>query len=204
MTKQELLIKYYESIHDNDLSTIILEPKMDANQIWTSGWGHAIVDPLNKQFVKGASSKDRAYQLGTVTLEQANQNFIVDNGIFTNGVKNILDKFKIPFTDIQLGALVSFAYNNGTGPFTNTQTSIYKSLVAKDIKGLANNLCKYYYSGSKALAGLLARRYSERDMLLTGQLNIYVVDSKFQIIKIYKNVVDIQGLETPNRKIITE
>ena len=47
------LIKHYESLHDGNLKEIGIQPKMDPVGIWTIGWGHAIADPITKQFLKG-------------------------------------------------------------------------------------------------------------------------------------------------------
>ena len=64
------LIKYFESLHDGDLTEIGLQPKMCPAGIWTEGYGHAIRD-LKGQFFKGKDNKLKAYANSIVKNENS-------------------------------------------------------------------------------------------------------------------------------------
>lgn len=105
------LIKRFESLHDGDLSTIGLQPKMCPAGIWTMGWGRAIVDPNTGQFLRGANNRNRAFQLFTVKNEaEADRMLQEDLRTFE---RRVLSRLRVPVNQNQFDALVSHTYNTG-------------------------------------------------------------------------------------------
>lgn len=70
----------------------------------------------------------------------------------------------VAVTDNQLGALVSFAFNVGTG---NLQKStLLRMLNAGDRLGAANQFKRWNRAGGRVLEGLTTRRAAERSLFL--------------------------------------
>lgn len=113
----ESILKKCESLHDGDLSEIGLQPKMDCQGIWTEGWGHAIYDPVTKDFVRGQSNKNRAYALRIITNEdQADATLLLD----LKQREDTVNSLGLQLNQNQFDALVDFCYNVGSG---NLQSS---------------------------------------------------------------------------------
>lgn len=155
------LIKHYESLHDNDLSTIKLEPKMCPAGIWTAGWGHALC-AKDGRFLKGATDKAEAYaKYPNMTEAQANELLVTDLTVFEKTVNRLVTA---SITQNEMGALVSFAYNCGT---ENLKTStLLKKLNSSDFLGAADEFLKWDKSAGKRLKGLTLRRAAERELFL--------------------------------------
>ena len=167
------LIKHYESLHDGNLKEIGIQPKVDPVGIWTIGWGHAIFDPLTGDFVRGKANEKRARELFPAFDErQADDLLIRDLSTYETAVRKAI---KVKLNDDQVGALVAFAYNIGTGGFTTSSALTW--LNKGDIKEAGNRLLlwnKGTVNGVKIeLKGLTYRRMSERDLLVNGTLKYY-------------------------------
>ncbi len=162
------LIKHYESLHDNDLSTIGLQPKMCPAGIWTAGWGHALCNK-DGEFLKGVADKEEAYaKYPNMTEAQANELLVVDLTVFEKSV-NLLVTATI--TQNEMGALVSFAYNCGAGNLK--ASTLLKKLNAGNFLGAADEFLKWDKSAGKKLKGLTLRRTAERELFLEPGL-VYV------------------------------
>lgn len=164
------LIKYYESLHDGDLKKVGLQPKMDASQIWTEGWGHAIVDPKTGQFVKGLNNMLKAYNLAKVfTVAEADALFIED--VYIREQK-LLKLIKVNLTQTEWDAIMSFYYNAG---YSET---LIKLINTKNVKSTAQyhkDLQEFWYnnyvkSGGVWMLGLARRRTTECNLFTTGIL----------------------------------
>lgn len=169
------LIKHYESLHDGNLKEIGLQPKMDPVGIWTIGWGHAIADPVTKQFIRGKENYKRASALFPNFNEQQAEDLLVrDLSAFETAVRKEL---KVKLNDDQVGALVSFAYNVGVSGYK--QSSALRFINQNNIAEGGNRLLlwnKGTVNGKKVeLKGLTYRRMSERDLLVKGELKFYNV-----------------------------
>ena len=83
---------------------------------------------------------------------------------------DILKYVKVPLTDNQLSALVSFVYNVGIGAFASS--TLLRKLNARDYVGAANELLRWdkgTVNGKKVvLRGLTIRRAKERAVFLKG------------------------------------
>ena len=155
------LIKHYESLHDNDLSTIKLEPKMCPAGIWTAGWGHALC-AKDGRFLKGTADKAEAYtKYPNMTEYDANELLVVDLTVFENAVNRLVT---VNITQNEMGALVSFAYNCGTGNLK--ASTLLKKLNAGNFLGAADEFLKWDKAGGKRLKGLTLRRAAEYDLFL--------------------------------------
>lgn len=156
------LIKKYESLHDGDLHTIGLQPKMCPAGYWTEGYGNVIKDK-NGNMLKGIANKSLAYSLTKVTTEeeaskQLQENIDLIYGPFVNGLGLVL-------TQNQFDSLVSFSYNCGKNALrTSTLLKLIKT------KAASNNIKRAFLmwnkSEGKALLGLTRRRTSEADLFL--------------------------------------
>lgn len=148
------LIKYFEGLHDGDLSTIGLQPKMDPIGIWTEGYGRAMRDK-NGRFIKGIANKKLAYSRITIRTEaQAEKALIEDLVRFE---KIVIRKIGVTLKPNQFDALVSHTYNTGGSDtlfkLINTRSKSY--LIKNWIEG------KYITANGILLAGLVARRKAE-------------------------------------------
>jgi len=67
---------------------------------------------------------------------------------------------RVPLTDNQYAALVSFVFNLGIGRLASS--TLLKRLNTKDYDGAAGQFGKWVFGGGKKLAGLITRREAER------------------------------------------
>ena len=78
--------------------------------------------------------------------------------------KSVNDLVMVPMTQGMFDALVSFSYNLGAGSLQSS--TLLKKLNADDKQGAAAEFLKWNKAKGKPLAGLTARRESERDLFL--------------------------------------
>jgi lysozyme len=155
------LIKNFESLHDGDLKQVGLQPKMCPAQIWTVGWGHAIVDPVTRKFLRGSVDKDRAYSLYPAMTEREAELLLQrDLDAFSASVRKLV---KSKINDNQFSALVSFAYNLGAGNLQKS-TLLKKVNVNPSDVTIAGEFAKWNKSGGVVLNGLTRRRKAESDL----------------------------------------
>ena len=113
-------------------------------QYLTIGWGHYGAD---------------VYEGQTITQEEADRIFLNDIQVYVNAVNKYVDKYN--FTQNQFDALVSFAYNCGTGALANVMSCCNtKQEIADE--------CKLYNKGAGGvlLQGLVKRRQEEYDLFV--------------------------------------
>ena len=118
--------------------------------VWTIGIGTTIY-PNGVKVKKG----DKC------TLEQAHEYLAHDMIEFE---KTVNDSVKVPLSQNQFDALVSLAYNIGSGAFKNS--TLLKKLNAKDYQGAADQFLRWNKGGGKVLKGLVRRREAERALFL--------------------------------------
>lgn len=109
--------------------------------VWTIGWGHTA----------GVKQGDR------ITQEVADNYLKNDLKVYEAHVRNIV---KIPVTQNQFDALVSFCYNCG-------QANLKKLVSNRNATQIAAAIIKYNKSGGKVLAGLVKRRNAEKDLFVS-------------------------------------
>ena len=131
------LIKQFEGVR--------LTSYQDSGGTWTIGWGH--------------TGNVRAGQ--HITQVQADDLLKQDVQRFVNGVNSAV---RVPLTQNQFDALVSFTYNLGVG--TLQKSTMLQLINAKRFTEAANEFDKYVHAGGKVLPGLVKRRKVEKDLFL--------------------------------------
>jgi lysozyme len=127
--------------------------KCPAN-VWTIGFGHTgLVDgkPIHGNMV---ISEEKAIEL----LQQ-------DMAVFENAVK---DSVKVPLTQNQFDALVSFAFNVGAGALR--KSTLLRLLNQGKYEEVPAQFLRWNKGGGKVLAGLTRRRKAEGHLFVTGEL----------------------------------
>jgi lysozyme len=122
-----------------------LKAYKDAVGVWTIGYGHT-----------AAAGNPKPVSGMVITAKQAEDLLLKDLVKYENAVKKYV---KVPLTDNQYGALVSFTYNLGEGNFS--KSTLLKKVNAKDFAGAANEFAKWNKAGGKVLNGLTRRRAAE-------------------------------------------
>lgn len=148
------LIKHFEGLHDGDLKTIGLQPKMCPAGIWTEGYGRAMRDDKGK-FLKGAENKKLTYSRITIKTEaEAEKALTEDLKTFEAIVEKRLN---VSVNQNQFDALVSHTYNTGGSD------TLFKYVNNKADQNLIINwfVTKYITGDGKRLQGLVDRRKSE-------------------------------------------
>ncbi len=161
------LVKHFESLNDDDLSKIGLQPKRDPCGIWTGGWGHALKTKDGSRFLTGSADKAEAYACyPNMTEEQADELLQDDLAEFERHVSAML---KVEVNENQFAALTSFAYNCGAGNLHGS--TLLKKLNAGDFESAANHFLDWnkgrVHGVMVVLNGLTARRDAERALFLS-------------------------------------
>jgi lysozyme len=154
------IILKFEGLHDGDLKQIGLQPKMDPIGIWTEGYGRAMRDKKGN-FIRHAEGKKLAYANITIhTVKEALEALKSDLSTYEAIVSK---KIKIPLTQNQFDALVSYTYNTGGSSTLFKYINTYQG-VDKIYQWFTT---KYITADGVALRGLVLRRKSEADLFFT-------------------------------------
>ena len=113
--------------------------------VWTIGYGHT----------KNVKQGD------TITEKQAEILLIYDLNDFENCIKK---NVRIPLSQNQFDALVSFCFNVGCGNFL--KSTLLKKLNEGKIAEAAKEFLKWNKADGKELAGLTKRRQEEMELFL--------------------------------------
>jgi len=119
----------------------------DAIGVPTIGWGTT----------KGLTRADIGKK--TITQAEADRLFQEDIAAFEKAVAALV---KVPVSDNQRGALVSFAYNCGTANLASS--TLLKKVNQKDFSGASLEFSRWNRAGGKVLAGLTRRRAAEAQL----------------------------------------
>ena len=99
----------------------------------------------------------------TITQEEAEK--LLEKVVEDYYAKSINDNIKVPLTQNQFDALVSFVFNVGIGNFVGS--TLRKLLNQKDYKGAAEQFLRWDKGNDKKpLPGLTRRRKAERDLFI--------------------------------------
>lgn len=123
-----------------------LNAYQDAVGVWTIGYGHT----------RTAYPGQRITEAGAVALLRE------DIATFERAVSQAV---QVPLTDNQYAALVSFAFNVGSGALNSS--TLLRRLNAGDYYGAANELLRWNRAGGRELYGLTRRREAERSLFLS-------------------------------------
>lgn len=157
------LIKKFEGIPDGDPGTVNIDPYLDPVGIWTIGWGHAIA--VGGSYLRGRENRKAARDLypGGITLGQAER---LLRGDVLDTCRDVESLVKVPLTDNQFGALVSFTFNLGRGNLS--KSTLLRMLNGSDYDEAAIEFHKWNRAGGKVLAGLVSRRAAESTLFQTA------------------------------------
>ena len=111
--------------------------------IWTIGYGHTGLVKEGDRVTKKEA---------TLLLKQ-------DVAKFERGVN---EKVKVPLSQNQFDALVSFTFNVGLGAFS--KSTLLKKLNALDYNGATNEFKRWNKGNRRILVGLTRRRLAEENM----------------------------------------
>lgn len=122
----------------------------DGVGVWTIGYG-TIKYPNGVRVKRGDK----------ITQAQADEYMANDVSVFERAVNRLV---KVPLTQNQYDALVSFTYNLGE---TNLSTStLLRKLNTHDYKGAAEQFERWNKAGGKVMKGLTRRRIAEKELFL--------------------------------------
>lgn len=93
--------------------------------------------------------------------EEADALLLKDVQHFENAINGMVS---VPISQGMFDALISFSFNLGAGSLKSS--TLLKKLNADDRKGAADEFLKWNKAKGKVLAGLAARRESERELFL--------------------------------------
>lgn len=144
------LIKRFEGFH-RQLPSGMVAPYLCPANVWTIGWGTTI--GLDGNRLTGASSP--------LTREQCEQLFRRDVQAFAVGVAQSI---RVPVTDNQFGALVSFAYNLGVGALRSS--TLLRRVNEGRFDAAGSEFSKWVMAGGRRLQGLVLRREAEKALFL--------------------------------------
>lgn len=137
------LIKSFEGLK--------LAPYLDSVNVPTIGYGTTYYEDGKKVTMQDpAISQERAEELLAIHAQS-----------FCDAVEKMV---KVSCTDNQFAALVSFAYNLGSGNLGSS--TLLKKLNAGDYAGAANEFEKWNKAGGQVLAGLTRRRQAEKALFM--------------------------------------
>ena len=115
----------------------------------------------------------------------------INNAGYASDVNYFLMKNNIRFNQQQFDALVCFAYNIGTGPFSNDDELIDALLNCshngvRDFNYIGkqyfiNKFCQYHHAGGSCVYGLLYRRVDETEMFFYGDYEANYGNYKYPI-----------------------
>lgn len=146
------LIKAFESLHDGNPKTSLVEPMLDPVGIPTIGYGCTIY-PDGKR----VTLDDEA-----ITLEQCDD-LLSHSLAEAEGYVNSL--VTVPLTQNQFDALVSLVYNIGGANFKSS--TLLAKLNAKCYSCAAEQFPRWNLSHGKVLKGLTNRRFQEKILFLS-------------------------------------
>lgn len=159
------LIKSFEGIPDGDPSTVNLDAYLDPIGIWTIGWGHAITVPGG--FLRGPENKAKARAMYPGGITQAQAEALL-RGDLVDTARDVLNMSTVSLDDGQYAALVSFAFNAGSGNLR--QSTLLRKLNAGDFAGAADQFLVWNKAKKNGvlveLPGLTRRRTAERALFL--------------------------------------
>ena len=98
-----------------------------------------------------------------ITEQKAEQLLQDDLKKFENGVLRLV---RVPLTQNQFDALVSFAFNLGV--WNLGKSTLLKMLNDRDYKGAASQFIRWNKAAGKELAGLTRRRIAESELFLSA------------------------------------
>lgn len=143
------LIKHFEGL--------FLKAYLCPAKVWTIGWGHT-----------GKRHNDGSVKRGQeITRVQAD--LLLAEDMAAKYVPAVRRLVKVPLTQPEFDALVSFHFNTGA----LGKSTLLRLLNAGDRAGAAAQFDRWTRGGGKVLPGLVRRRKAERRLFETGELKFF-------------------------------
>lgn len=138
-------IKAFESLHDGNKNTEILEAQQDPAGYWTIGWGNRFINgvPVNKST---RISRVEAETLFTQSLKE-----------YEEAVRKAITR---KMTQNEFDAMVSLCFNIGVTAFSNSLVAVK----AQEKRLDREEMLRWKFAKSVILAGLVRRRNEEFDL----------------------------------------
>ncbi len=161
------LIKQFEGLHDGDLTSIGLQPKLCPANIWTIGYGRAL-RYNNGKFVRGDRSDEELALIfpyyKTITKKDAEKFLKEDLKKFEEIVLRNVER---DLMQHEFDAIVSHTYNTGGSE------TLFKLIANGNIEEIEQWWTETYISANGVrFRGLVIRRKVELTLFKTGILNI--------------------------------
>jgi lysozyme len=158
------MLQHFEGLHDGDLKTIGLQPKLCPAGIWTEGWGHAIRDDKG-QMVRADKPITHALAFSKVrTRAEADALLAQDVQKFADQVRRLFRR-ALPLHEFE--ALVSFQFNTGSLKLPSGKSSaLLLAAQAADTNVVVFEFGRWVHAGGKKLKGLVWRRNAEANMYM--------------------------------------
>lgn len=121
----------------------------------------AYLCPAGKWTIGYGTTGDKVQPGLVITPEVAEQ--WLEDGLQATA-KEVLRIIKVPLSDNEYAALISFGYNVGCGNLASS--TLAKELNAHDYAGAADEFLRWTHGGGRELPGLVARRSAERGLFL--------------------------------------
>lgn len=144
-----LILQAYDDANDH-----IIPAGGTPQGVLTIGYGHT-----------SAAGAPTVHPGQTITKEQADAILATDLSKVEANVNRVV---KVPLTQNQFDALVSFDFNTGALARSSILTALNKS----DYEDAANRILLYNKAGGKVLKGLVRRREAEKKVFLTPDVKV--------------------------------
>lgn len=141
------LVKHFEGL--------FLNAYLCPANVWTIGYGHT-----------GIKHNDGTVKSG-MRINRAQAEIYLASDLNTKYAPDVRRLVKVPLTQDQFDALVSFHFNTGA----LGRSTLLRKLNAGDYKGAAAEFAKWTRGGGKVLSGLVRRRRAERKLFESGVLD---------------------------------
>jgi lysozyme len=149
----------------------------DAAGVWTIGYGHTSM-----------AGPPRVGRGMKITRAEAASILARDVAGFAEGVASHV---RVPISDSQFSALVSFAYNVGLENFR--KSSVLRAVNDNDCCAVPRRLSLWVKAGGKVLPGLIKRRAAEGALFMQGTSPVVTADARQQRAPTREPVEAVQG-----------
>jgi GH24 family phage-related lysozyme (muramidase) len=149
----------------------------DAAGVWTIGYGHT-----------SCAGPPRVGRGMKITRTEAASILARDVAGFAEGVASHV---RVPLSDGQFSALVSFAYNVGLENFR--KSSVLRAVNDGDCSAVPRRLSLWVKAGGKVLPGLINRRAAEGALFMRGTSPAVTADAKRQRSPRREPIEPVQG-----------
>lgn len=152
------------------IESIVSDACIDFIKSWEGYFGTPYIDCVGVKTLGYGMTGDEIERIDSITEEEATQ-MLKDwiNNKYAPPIKADLDSKGITLNQNEFDALVSFAYNCGTGALMS-QSTLYKNVIAgiRDNSTITANFIAWSNGGGRRIEGLYRRRTKEAAMFLNA------------------------------------